>query len=357
MSIATEARGTLIRAKNALIQQRAKTQVQAEKDKIDEAISSLDDTHAVIDHMGLLDAASAVVEATKALEPVVRSARLGPFDDLLKDAINSMTSLLQNGEVGEHLDPAPEVAPAVTEPTGASSTDRPLPGPPTPARPTTPGRPPSQPPLPTQPPASGGVVAGLPPIGVTKNFESLGPEYEAWFAALTIRPENLTQVNFAVKQLIENKADYQKAAQATNDKLPWAFVGVIHAMECSFSFVGHLHNGDPLTNRTTHVPKNCPVNGTPPFSWQDSAVDALTLKGFKQETNWSIARMLYLLEKYNGFGYRFKQLPTPYLWSFSNLYQKGKFVADGVFDPEAVSKQCGAGVMLKALQNRGVSLF
>jgi lysozyme family protein len=357
MSIATEASGRLIRAKNALIQKRAKTKDQAEKDQIDAAISSLNDTQQIIDHLELLDAASAVVKATKTLETVVRSARLGPFDDLFEDAINGITSLLQNGEVGEHLDPAPEVAAAVTEPTGPSSLDRPLPGPATPAGPTTPDRPPTEPPLPTQPPASGGVVAGLPPIGATKKFELLGPEYEAWFAALTIRPENLSQVTFAVNQLIGNKSDYQKAAQATNDKLPWGFVGVIHGMECSFNFAGHLHNGDPLIHRTTHVPKNCPVNGTPPFSWQDSAVDALTLKGFKQETNWSIPRMLYLLEKYNGFGYRFEQLPTPYLWSFSNLYSKGKYVADGVFDPEAVSKQCGAGVMLKALQNRGVSLF
>jgi lysozyme family protein len=357
MSIATEASGRLIRAKNALIQKRAKTKDQAEKDQIDAAISSLNDTEEIIGHLELLDAASAVVKATKTLETVVRSARLGPFDDLLKDAINGIASLLQNGEVGEHLDPAPEAAPAVTEPTGPSSIDRPLPGPPTPARSTTPDRPQSEPPLPTQPPASGGVVVGLPPIGATRDFESLGPEYEAWFAALTIRPENLTQVNIAVKQLIENKADYQKVAQATNNRMPWAFVGVIHAMECSFNFAGHLHNGDPLIHRTTRVPKNCPVNGTPPFSWQDSAVDALTRNGFKQETNWSIARMLYLLENYNGFGYRSKQLPSPYLWSFSNLFSKGKYVADGVFDPEAVSKQCGAGVMLKALQNRGVSLF
>lgn len=200
-------------------------------------------------------------------------------------------------------------------------------------------------------------MVGLPPIRATKDFELLGAEYEAWFAALTIRPENLTQVNFAVKQLIKNKADYQKAAQTTNNKMPWAFVGVIHALECGFNFAGHLHNGDSLIHRTIKVPPNRPVTGTPPFSWQESAVDALNFKGFKQETDWSIARMLYLLELYNGYGYRKKQLPTPYLWSFSNLFSKGKYVRDGVFDPEAPSKQCGAGVMLKALLNRGESLL
>ena len=48
--------------------------------------------------------------------------------------------------------------------------------------------------------------------------------------------------------------------------------------------------------------------------------------------------------------------PTPYLWSFSKLYEKGKYVADGRFDPEAVSKQCGAAVMIRALVDRGMDL-
>ena len=44
-----------------------------------------------------------------------------------------------------------------------------------------------------------------------------------------------------------------------------------------------------------------------------------------------------------------RKLRTPYLWSFSSLESKGRYVADGVFDPNAVSNQCGAATMLKAL--------
>jgi lysozyme family protein len=66
--------------------------------------------------------------------------------------------------------------------------------------------------------------------------------------------------------------------------------------------------------------------------------------------------MLYLLEKYNGFGYRKMGKPTPYLWSFCNLYEKGKYVADGRFDPKIISKQCGAAIMVKALIDRGTDL-
>jgi lysozyme family protein len=48
-------------------------------------------------------------------------------------------------------------------------------------------------------------------------------------------------------------------------------------------------------------------------------------------------------------GYRKRKPPmnSPYLWSGSNHYTKGKFIHDGQFDPEAVSKQIGAGTMLR----------
>jgi lysozyme family protein len=120
-------------------------------------------------------------------------------------------------------------------------------------------------------------------------------------------------------------------------------------MECGFDFSAHLHNGDPLTARTIQVPKGRPAAGTPPFTWRESAVDALTMKKLDRVQDWSAPSMLHLLERYNGLGYRKRGLPSPYLWSFSNHYEKGKFVKDGVYDPNAVSKQCGAAVMLRAV--------
>jgi lysozyme family protein len=64
--------------------------------------------------------------------------------------------------------------------------------------------------------------------------------------------------------------------------------------------------------------------------------------------------VLYVLEGYNGFGYRSKGIRSPYLWSFSNLYEKGKYVADHQFDPNAVSKQVGSAVLLKLLSEGGL---
>ena len=100
------------------------------------------------------------------------------------------------------------------------------------------------------------------------------------------------------------------------------------------------------------VPAGYPKTGNPPFTWEQSAKDAMLLKGFGGQADWGVSRMLYRWEGYNGFGYSIRGLSTPYLWSFSQLYTKGRFVADHVFDPDAVSAQCGAAVLLKALQAR-----
>lgn len=60
------------------------------------------------------------------------------------------------------------------------------------------------------------------------------------------------------------------------------------------------------------------------------------------------------MERFNGFGYRKKEINihSPHLWSFSNHYTKGKFIKDKVFSPMAVSRQCGAAVLLKQMVSR-----
>jgi hypothetical protein len=70
--------------------------------------------------------------------------------------------------------------------------------------------------------------------------------------------------------------------------------------------------------------------------------------------DWSVAGVMFKLEQYNGWGYRqfHPGVLSPYLWSFSQHYQKGKYVADGHFDPAAVSQQCGAAVLLWRMVDR-----
>jgi len=177
----------------------------------------------------------------------------------------------------------------------------------------------------------------------------LRAEYEAEWANCQIRDDKRQTIeDVYLTKLHANKERYQQVA-AQFSGMPWYFIAIIYAMETSFRFDRHLHNGDPLSARTVRVPKGRPISGNPPFSWDVSAKDALEQMGYNRETDWSLSHMLYLLEKYNGFGYRFNGLRTPYLWSYSKLYSKGRYVADGVFDPNAVSKQCGAATMLQAV--------
>lgn len=184
--------------------------------------------------------------------------------------------------------------------------------------------------------------------------ETLRSEYQRLFDTCDIKPGKYNAVDACVNAITNGKNMYETIAARTG--VPWYITGVIHKMECDCNFRTHLHNGDPLTARTTHVPKGRPKNGNPPFTFTDSAIDALTIEGFTDWKDWSISGMLYCLEKYNGFGYRSKGINTPYLWSFSNQYTKGKYVADGKFDPNAVSQQIGAAVVLRRMSELGIAI-
>ena len=183
--------------------------------------------------------------------------------------------------------------------------------------------------------------------------KSLRREYTLLYKSCLIRPARKAVVDRIARGLAANRARYEKVASAVG--LPWYVVAVIHSMEAGGDFSRHLHNGDPLTARTTHVPAGRPATGNPPFTWEQSAIDALTYQGLGKWKDWSVPGALYKLEGYNGWGYRdhHSQVLSPYLWSFSNHYARGKYVADGKFSATAISQQCGAAVLLKRLQDGG----
>ncbi len=183
--------------------------------------------------------------------------------------------------------------------------------------------------------------------------QTLAKEYSLLYESCLIRPNRKVAIDQVMRRLTANRPRYEKVAQAL--KMPWYVVAVIHSMEAGGDFTRHLHNGDLLSARTTHVPAGRPKAGRPPFTWEASAIDALTYQGFGTWKDWSIPGDLYKLEGYNGWGYRdhHPAVKSPYLWSFSNHYTKGKYVADGRFSPTAVSQQCGAAVLLKRLHDAG----
>ncbi len=189
-------------------------------------------------------------------------------------------------------------------------------------------------------------------ISRSLRFADLAEEYDRMFAAAAVRPEHRDSIDWHLAMMRQSRSRYEAVSFSTG--VPWHFIATVHGMEASFNFRAHFHNGDfPLSRRTRQVPAGRPLVWLPPSDWEDSTIDALKLMGFAGASDWSLARTLYRLEAYNGFGYRRIGRASPYLWSFSTSYDAGKFVADGHFEPRARSQQCGAAVMLKVLAQAG----
>lgn len=190
----------------------------------------------------------------------------------------------------------------------------------------------------------------MPRVNLTRN---LSAEYCDLYQALEIEPDRFAEVDGSIDAMVDNRSIYERVGREVN--APWYFVAAVHCLEASLDFNRHLHNGDPLTDRTRQVPAGRPVHGEPPFTWEESAVDALQLRRIDAVREWTLERVLYELEGYNGWGYRkfHPHVKSPYLWSYSNHYRSGKYVADGTWSDTAVSRQCGAAVLVKRLEQRG----
>ncbi len=149
----------------------------------------------------------------------------------------------------------------------------------------------------------------------------------------------------AVGKILLNQNAYKEIYNATG--IPSFVIGVVHYRESNCNFTKHLHNGDPLTTRTVNVPAGRPTIGEPPFTWHFSALDAL-YKIWKPK-QWDIVKQLEFLERYNGLGYRKKDINSPYLWSFTNHYTSGLFVADGKFNSKKEDARPGCVPILLKL--------
>ncbi len=184
--------------------------------------------------------------------------------------------------------------------------------------------------------------------GIVTTFEGMKAGYAAMFSKMAIVPINRPMAESIAKKLNGNRSRYEAAAAPIG--CPWWFVAIIHNLESNANWSTHLHNGDSLAARTVRVPAGRPAVGVPPFTWETSAADAMRLKGHDKITDWSVERCLYEWERYNGWGYLGK-INSPYLWAKSTLEQKGKYIRDHVWDPNATSEQFGAAVILRAMMD------
>ncbi len=191
----------------------------------------------------------------------------------------------------------------------------------------------------------------IPEDVVPKVAAAWAENYQTLWDTMTVSDDWSSKATYIAKKIISGQAKYAKAVAGT--QIPWWFVGVVHSMEGGLDFSTHLYNGDPLTDRTVHHPPGRPavIQGLP-IDWVYSARDSLKYERLDKVTDWSLPSVMYHWHRYNGIDneYKRRHIPTPYLWSGSQHYVKGKYVSDhNGFDPNAVSKQVGAAVLLKAL--------
>lgn len=153
---------------------------------------------------------------------------------------------------------------------------------------------------------------------------------------------NSAFIDEIAERLVAARDRYERVSASTG--VPWDVIAVIHERESSQSWRASLAQGDPWNQVSIHVPR-----GRGPFqSWEDAAIDALEVcpPHASKWTDWSAGGRLTLLEQYNGLGYAARGIPSPYIWASTDQYVRGKYVADGHFDPDAVDKQIGCAALL-----------
>lgn len=198
---------------------------------------------------------------------------------------------------------------------------------------------------------------------------SIARHEEDLFKSATLKNEYLHEIDTVLAKLLPGQLVYRAVSNSVNKDMPWWIVCLEHAMEAGAKqrpFNYHLHCGDSLTGRTFHVPKGRPLfnpgHGTNPpstknpYTFQESAIDAMKLAGYDKQADFSLGKILYDFEKFNGLGYRkyHPEVNSPYLWSFTSLYSKGKYVGDGKWDSSAVSEQPGCAAYLIRMKEQGV---
>lgn len=175
-------------------------------------------------------------------------------------------------------------------------------------------------------------------------------DYSGLFDSSSLNPGHEKELVAATGIILFSSPRYQEIQ--ARSKIPWLCIAAIHFRESGLRFDRHLHNGDPLCDRTTHIPADRPLVGDPPFKWTDSAADALSQVWRPKE--WNLGTALEFLERYNGLGYQLKHgIHSPYVWSYLSAYKSGLYVSDGSFDPTAVSRQAGCAAIFKWLKQIG----
>jgi lysozyme family protein len=195
------------------------------------------------------------------------------------------------------------------------------------------------------------------------SFDKIHAVYKSMFQSCAILPSHRAELETAATRILstEYRRRYMEVQDDTKvgDRpgMPWYVIGALHYREANLNFMGHLHNGDFLKRKTTDVPEGRPPGKWPPepwnaeLAWRQSANDAL--QKYKGQPDWTLERMLYTFESFNGWGYYIRSPhKSPYIWNYTDKATLGGFPKDREWSETYVSKQSGLAAIIKTLKQK-----
>lgn len=173
-------------------------------------------------------------------------------------------------------------------------------------------------------------------------FIALQPGYQTELAAMRVlRP---TQVEEAVQFLLPKMDLYVKEQNET--KVPAVLLAALDYREDNANPARAIGQGDPWNRVSVHVPR-----GHGPWTSKFDA-DVHYIRYDHLDDNsapWSWPYACWKGEAWNGFGPRAHGIHTGYLWAGTSVYTRGKYVADGQWDPTVIDQQLGIIPVMKRL--------
>lgn len=212
---------------------------------------------------------------------------------------------------------------------------------------------------PSKPAAPPVVAPAGPPVAIhdSPQIAALKAANAKRWAAMHVKADRIAEFDKTAAKLCAEtaKARYQKISAKTG--VPWYAIAVIHEREAAGRFDAQLGQGDPLNQVSIHIPTgrgpflNHPDDPPGEDAFYRGALDALIdcPPHASKWQDWSIGGLLTLLEEYNGLGYANMGVPSAYVWSGSDQYVSGKYVADHVYSATAVDVQEGCAPLLSRM--------
>ncbi len=192
------------------------------------------------------------------------------------------------------------------------------------------------------------------------NIAILKQQNAARWAAMHLHDSRVPVLDERAKVLCAPDAKARFVAIQETTKVPWWAIAVIAEREAGGPpkcWHCQLSQGDPL-NQVSH---NEPARRGPFYDHPDDtplhdafyrgALDALVdcAPHAVKWTDWTPGGAFTLMEEYNGLGYASMGVPSAYVWSGSDRYTSGKYIADHVYRASAVDVQEGCAPLLSRM--------